>query len=138
MKKLFIIPKEGEILDLYQQGYCAEEIKHMLGLTVSLRMVQRYIKMMGISRSSADAFRNAAKRGRVHWAKKESKIKRLSISPILRYKILERDGFKCVLCNATDRLLEVDHIDFNTRNNNESNLRCLCEFCNFGRRPQTT
>ncbi|MGH2612143.1 MAG: HNH endonuclease [Rhabdochlamydiaceae bacterium] len=131
------ITQENRLIGyLYSKGYSAQEILDDTKFPYTVRTIHRRVASLGLTRSPGDAFRNAVKRGRVHFAKKESKIKQLSLSPLLRMKILERDNFTCQLCGATkdDRLLEVDHSDFDTRNNNESNLRVLCEFCNFGRR----
>ena len=56
----------------------------------------------------------------------------------LRYKILERDGFRCCLCgrSADDGAkLHVDHIIPVSKGGRtvESNLRTLCDACNWGK-----
>lgn len=56
----------------------------------------------------------------------------------LRNKILRRDGFRCVLCGASEKdgaKLHVDHIMPVSKGGKttESNLRTLCERCNFGK-----
>ena len=56
----------------------------------------------------------------------------------LRYDIMKRDGFRCVLCgrSASDGIkLHVDHIVPVSRGGKteESNLRTLCEECNLGK-----
>jgi len=58
----------------------------------------------------------------------------------LRYTVLKRDHFKCVLCGASPALatgiqLHVDHIfPFSKGGKTEiSNLRTLCEACNLGK-----
>jgi len=56
----------------------------------------------------------------------------------LKLKIRTRDNFTCVLCGRTEReeleelnrVLCVNHIDFNKNNNKESNLNTLCLRCN--------
>lgn len=56
----------------------------------------------------------------------------------LKRKIRTRDSFKCQLCNITEeehkqkyqRVLTVNHIDFDKNNCNESNLNTLCIPCN--------
>lgn len=49
----------------------------------------------------------------------------------LRYEILERDGYKCQRCGATDNL-EVDHIYPERRGGatHPINLQTLCQHCN--------
>ena len=59
----------------------------------------------------------------------------------LRYDILRRDGFRCVLCGATadDGVkLHVDHIIPVSKGGKTvpSNLRTLCDRCNFGKRDK--
>lgn len=58
----------------------------------------------------------------------------------LRYRVLKRDNFKCVLCGSSpatsiDCKLHVDHIVPWSKGGKteESNLRALCENCNVGR-----
>ena len=48
---------------------------------------------------------------------------------IIRTKILVRDMYSCVMCGHTDASNEVDHIDGDSGNNDESNLRTLCRRC---------
>ena len=55
----------------------------------------------------------------------------------LKYKIRERDNFKCALCglsekeclNRYNRVLDVHHIDYNKKNHEERNLITLCREC---------
>lgn len=59
----------------------------------------------------------------------------------LRYDILKRDGFRCVLCGATARdgvELHVDHIIPVSKGGKTvmSNLRTLCDRCNLGKRDK--
>ena len=56
----------------------------------------------------------------------------------LRYQILRRDNFACVICGRTQSdgaKLHVDHIKPVAKGgtNDESNLRTLCDMCNFGK-----
>lgn len=56
----------------------------------------------------------------------------------LRYKILERDGFRCCLCGRSAKdgvTLHVDHIIPVSKGGRtvESNLRTLCDACNWGK-----
>jgi len=60
------------------------------------------------------------------------------MTPSLRYEIMKRDGFRCVLCgrDAYDGVkLHVDHIVPVCRGGQtvEWNLRTLCEECNLGK-----
>lgn len=59
----------------------------------------------------------------------------------LRYDILKRDGFKCKICGATAQdgvKLHVDHIIPVSKGGKtvRSNLRTLCDRCNFGKRDK--
>lgn len=58
----------------------------------------------------------------------------------LRYRVLVRDNFRCVLCGRSPALehgvrLHIDHIVPYARGGktNEENLRTLCEACNWGK-----
>ena len=68
-----------------------------------------------------------------------SKSERQKMDQKLRYKILKRDGFKCLLCGRTPQddgvTLEVDHIDpvANGGKTVDENLRSLCKQCNRGK-----
>lgn len=59
----------------------------------------------------------------------------------LRYDIMKRDGFRCVLCGRTPNdgiKLHVDHIIPVSRGGKTeySNLRTLCNTCNMGKRDK--
>lgn len=61
----------------------------------------------------------------------------------LRYDVMHRDGFRCVLCGASPKtdpniVLHVDHIlPLSKGGKTEmSNLRTLCERCNLGKRDK--
>ena len=122
----------SKIKELYLTGMSSQEIKDTLQLPITVRQVQRIVKSYGITRSVKEAFNNAVKRNRIHWHYKTDKIKRHKISPKLRYQILERDNFTCVLCGSK-QVLEVDHIDENKNNNTITNLQTLCHECNIGK-----
>ena len=53
-----------------------------------------------------------------------------------RQRIIERDNNTCQLCSdmilnqTRKKHLDVHHIDYNKKNNNEDNLITLCHFCN--------
>lgn len=56
----------------------------------------------------------------------------------LRYDVMKRDGFRCVLCGRTAKdgvTLHVDHIYPIAKGGKTeiNNLRTLCEFCNLGK-----
>lgn len=57
-----------------------------------------------------------------------------------RFKVMKRDGFKCVLCGSSPATqvgceLHIDHIIFWSKGGEtvEENLRTLCSSCNLGR-----
>ncbi len=61
----------------------------------------------------------------------------------LRYDVMHRDGFRCVLCGASPKtdpniVLHVDHIMPLSKGGKTemSNLRTLCERCNLGKRDK--
>lgn len=65
-----------------------------------------------------------------------------SLKPHDRVRILERDGFSCMLCRATDRTLHVGHLISveagvlyglsDAEINDDENLVAMCEVCNLG------
>lgn len=66
------------------------------------------------------------------------KRERSLMTPSLRYDIMRRDGFKCVLCGRTadDGVkLHIDHIIPVSKGGKtvRENLRTLCEDCNLGK-----
>lgn len=67
-----------------------------------------------------------------------SLVERGEVSDSLRYDILNRDNFKCVICGASSKegaRLHVDHIIPISKGgkSHPSNLRTLCERCNIGK-----
>lgn len=63
---------------------------------------------------------------------------RNKMSPKLRYHVLQRDGFRCVMCGRTSQdgvTLHVDHIIPVAKGGLTvlDNLQCLCEDCNRGK-----
>lgn len=48
---------------------------------------------------------------------------------LLKRRIFERDGFKCMLCKIEEDLVP-HHIDYDKDNSNEKNLITLCNSCN--------
>lgn len=70
--------------------------------------------------------------------RKASRPKRIPLTPRARYRVMERDSFRCVLCGATastENPLEVDHVLPVSRGgtNEPANLRTLCLECNRGK-----
>ena len=70
--------------------------------------------------------------------RKLSNVERGEISDSLRYDILNRDNFTCVICGASARQgvrLHVDHIIPIAKGGKSTpnNLRTLCERCNIGK-----
>lgn len=128
--------EKQKILELYDLGLSAREIREELRIPQSIRQIQRWLKSWGVIRTSPDSFRMAIKRGKVKWKLKENKIKRHPVALRLRYQIIQRDGHRCVACGATPAMgavLEVDHIDNDKNNNVLSNLQTLCHSCNQGK-----
>jgi HNH endonuclease len=73
--------------------------------------------------------------------KKRGRKKRERIPPAMRYEVLKRDGFRCVLCGANPKddpkvKLQVDHINpvANEGETVPENLQTTCERCNCGKR----
>jgi quercetin dioxygenase-like cupin family protein len=59
--------------------------------------------------------------------------KYIGYSARIRDEILERDNYTCQICNKNkddkEILLDVHHIDYDTNNQEYSNLICLCKTC---------
>lgn len=134
---------EEFLVRLYEEGLSTVEIEEMIfrdiGETYTARSLQRLMRKYGVNRSQKESFRNAMRRGRVVWQLEEDAIRRETnkqqISRVKRYKIMQRDGNKCVLCGARE-LLQIDHIiaRVNGGGNGDENLRTLCIDCNLGKR----
>lgn len=76
-----------------------------------------------------------------NWRKK-SAWKGRSISPKLRFEVLQRDGFRCVYCgrSAADVPLEIDHVVpvAGGGKTEEDNLVTACGECNAGKKTLST
>ena len=73
--------------------------------------------------------------------KQTIQYQRSLMSASLRYDIMKRDGFRCVLCGAQASegvKLHVDHIRPVSKGGKTewSNLRTLCDYCNLGKRDK--
>ena len=136
-KDMRIIIKDLYLDNMMSSIEIVDYIKQNTQIDITARSIQRLLKGMGITRSVKNAFNNAIKRNRVHWQYKELKYRRTRLSSKLRYKILKRDNFKCVLCGNTAKtnILEVDHIIPISRggSNDDDNLRTSCNACNKGK-----
>lgn len=73
-------------------------------------------------------------------SKKDKRAKRKSLTNSLRYDIMKRDFFKCVLCGQSPStnpsiILEIDHVIAITNggDNSNDNLQTLCSKCNNGK-----
>jgi len=132
----------GFVIGLYEEGMSGQEIADLIfretGIAISCRSIQRKVRQFGKSRNLKESFNNAMARGRVVWqaeldAERRS-ASRHQISRKLRMEILERDGFKCVLCGHGG-LLQVDHkiARVNGGEDVAENLRTLCIDCNIGK-----
>lgn len=65
-------------------------------------------------------------------------LRRSGVTPSIRWKVLERDGRKCIVCGISAKdgaVLEVDHIVsvFHGGTDDMDNLRTLCFDCNRGK-----
>jgi len=121
----------------------SEELKKITGIDLGLRSIERELSKIGVIRTRSEAYNLAIRKGRKSYdhLRKEAKSKeqRKGIMPKLRYKIMQRDGFKCVLCGRNQKddgaKLVLDHIIpvVSEGKNEESNLRTLCQECNTGK-----
>lgn len=68
---------------------------------------------------------------------RKAKLIRAPLSPRLRFKVLQRDGFTCQYCGRTgqERELEIDHIVPVSKGgtNDIGNLQTACKECNRGK-----
>lgn len=74
-----------------------------------------------------------------HWQRGIDPNKRRSTIPKwIRERVYERDGHRCLVCGATERL-SLDHIVHFSRGGEDTvdNLRTLCRSCNSSRRTRT-
>ena len=67
----------------------------------------------------------------------EPSLKKQKIPPSLRYRVLERDGFRCAYCGVSSSAapLEVDHVVPSSKGGvtEEENLKTSCWNCNSGK-----
>lgn len=139
----YIHDKCYPVIELYRQGKSAADIKKILNIPISERSIQRMLKSKGEIRPLAKALKLSKdkhdKAIREYWSeyKLPHKKERTKTPPKIRYQVLTRDSFKCVLCGNTGRQspLQVDHIipEIHGGEHTEDNSRTLCFECNIGR-----
>lgn len=138
---------EDFFVKMYKEGMSSHEISEWVEEKTKIylgpRSIMRYMEKAGCLRNCKDAWQNAIKRGRVKWQLKADKKTREKVEPQvcrnLRYEIMQRDGWRCVLCGNGRKegtLLQIDHITAKCfgGTNNKKNLRTLCIDCNIGKR----
>jgi len=80
----------------------AEKLQNLTKIPITGRSIQRMIKSLGITRTFSEAFNLAIKKGRKDYSHLKKSIKssqlRKGISLKIRYEILKRDNFRCILC----------------------------------------
>lgn len=137
----------GEIYDKLLKRYGIELTSPISKKPTTKRSLERWIKKNGFSRKIDDPINikkrtQALKQKHKENAKKTSFEKSNGLSSTLRFAILKRDKFRCVLCGCTSAtcVLEVDHIKpshffkkGDRTRNAPQNLRTLCRRCNMGR-----
>jgi len=134
------------ILDMYLNREMSsleisEEIFKISNIKITPRSIQRRLKSLGIIRSFSAAFRLAIKNGRKDYNHLRKSIKsnqlRRGVTLKVRFQVLKRDEYKCVLCgnDAKSTLLVIDHkIPVVAGGTNDlNNLRTLCRECNHGK-----
>jgi hypothetical protein len=120
----------------------AEEILKVAGVRITPRSISRTLNDSGIQlRKIKEAFGIAMSKGRVKWAYREHRQKKLNSKQLphsLRLRVLELGKSRCKICGATSEstILEVDHIVPRSAggSNDLVNLRVLCHECNVGKR----
>ena len=135
------------ITDLYvNKQLTAQKISDYLfehtKIRITCRSIQRKLRSLGVVRSYSDAFQLAIRKGRKTYDRLRKPIKsienRKGINLKLRYQVLQRDKFHCVLCgrSAVDgTILVIDHINPVVKGGNNAidNLRTVCRACNHGK-----
>ena len=130
-KKLFnktISPQYTDCLITVFMSYSSPKGKVNLEKSAVFNFDQIFTSFNSVSRSKLDyaTYRALAA------------VERGKVTDSLRYDIMRRDNFKCVLCGASANegvRLHVDHIIPIAKGgkSNPNNLRTLCERCNIGK-----
>lgn len=127
------------VVDMYLSGYNCKEI--IMEIPTGTRTIQRFLQELGISRERRVAYQLAVYRGVMTYdhlkSDKKTRERRKTINPALRYKIFQRDNFRCQICGfgASDGVkLQVDHTIpvCEGGSNDLDNLRTCCLECNVG------
>jgi len=113
-KNFDFVIKEMYIDNKMSAQEISEKLFHLTKISITTRSVQRVLKALGLTRSFSEAFNLSIKKGRKSYEHLRRPIKsrelRRGINPRLRYQIMQRDAFKCVLCGKTakDERLVID------------------------------
>lgn len=132
---------ENFLIKLYNENMSGAEISELIEreteVVISPRSIQRIVAKSGKMRTVKEAFGLAMGKGRVVWQLEEDKKRREGarhqVAKRMRYEVMKRDGFKCVLCGSKE-LLQIDHrvARMNDGLDTFENLRTLCLECNIG------
>lgn len=124
----------GEVLHLFR----LKSTKDDSVFVAYIRSTNIDVVVMG-KRYTMDEIESYIRQSYAEEEKKTSKeYQRQLLTPSLRYDIMKRDGFRCVLCGRTSKdgiALHVDHILPVSKGGQTipSNLRTLCDVCNLGK-----
>jgi hypothetical protein len=124
----------GEVLHLFR----LKSTKDDSVFVAYIRSTNIDVVVMG-KRYTMDEIESYIRQSYAEEEEKTSKeYQRQLLTPSLRYDIMKRDGFRCVLCGRTSKdgiALHVDHILPVSKGGQTipSNLRTLCDVCNLGK-----
>lgn len=131
---LHFIDVGGEVLHLFR----LKSTKDDSVFVAYIRSTNIDVVVMG-KRYTMDEIESYIRQSYAEEEEKTSKeYQRQLLTPSLRYDIMKRDGFRCVLCGRTSKdgiALHVDHILPVSKGGQTipSNLRTLCDVCNLGK-----
>jgi len=142
----YSLPYKVLLEQLYREeklsaGAIVDKLLRDTGISITSQQIHHDLRLLGLSRSKSEAFKLAIKTGRKSYAHLRKPVKsrtyRKGLSLGLRYKVLKRDNFRCVLCGlgTQETILTIDHIIPVLRGgtNEIRNLRVLCRDCNTGK-----
>lgn len=126
----------------YSTQQISAKIIDETGTRITARGIQYILGKLKIGRNLSEARRLGIATGRVTYELLRKPIKsvelRKGISLKIRFEILKRDNFHCVLCgqDAKETKLVIDHILPVTKGgtNDTANLRTTCMACNHGKK----